>query len=178
MPVTSHDCGAPAQEIGTADSTIPRYVAASLLGTGATGMPQGVELGERERIDFVGRKTRMRIPDQPRFARFIGCINAILAEFSAFRCGANCKFVDGGHPAILAAFRRDTGPQAIGFLVVCNFDTDSAQRIVIDASSFVGEEVAYSYRELLSDDPAPSAGPALDLTLPPCSARVLMLHEH
>ena len=58
MPITSQDSGSPAQEFGTADSTIPRYVAAALLGTGATGMPQGVEFGESERIDFVGRRGR------------------------------------------------------------------------------------------------------------------------
>lgn len=177
MPITSHDCGAPAQEFGTADSTVPRYVAAALLGTGATGMPQGVELGEAERIDFIGRKPKMRFPDQPRFAPFIGCINAILAEYPAFRRGANCRFVDRGHPAILAAFRRDTGPQAIGFLVVCNFDIHTPQRIVIDVSTFLGKEGTYSCRELLSGDPAPSPGPALNLTLQPCSARVLMLHR-
>jgi starch synthase (maltosyl-transferring) len=177
MPVTSHDCGAPAQEFGTADSTVPRYVAAALLGTGATGMPQGVELGERERIDFMGRKPRMRFPEQPRFARFVGRVNAILADHAAFRRGANCRFVDGGHPAILAAFRRDSGTQAIGFLVVCNFDIHSPQRIMIDVSTFLGEEGTYSCRELLSDDPAPPRGRALDLTLPPCSARVLMFHK-
>ncbi|MDI1289396.1 MAG: hypothetical protein PSX37_05520 [bacterium] len=177
MPVTSHDCGAPAQEFGTADSTVPRYVAAALLGTGATGMPQGVELGESARIDFIGRRPKMRFPDQPRFARFIGCINAILAEYPAFRRGGNCRFIDGGHPAILAAFRRDGGPRATGFLVVCNFDIHDRQHIVIDLSTVLGKAGPYSCRELLSGDPAPPPGPVLDLTLPPCSARVLMFFK-
>ena len=64
MPITSHDSGAPAQEFGTSASTVPRYVAAALLGTGATGMPQGVEFGEQERIDFIGRKPKTAIPQR------------------------------------------------------------------------------------------------------------------
>ena len=54
MPITSHDAGSPAQEFGSADSTVPRYVAAALLGTGATGIVQGVEFGEMEQIKFIG----------------------------------------------------------------------------------------------------------------------------
>src|SRR5208282_6880168 len=94
MPITSPDSGAPAQEFGTADSTVPRYVASALLGTGATGMPQGVESGEAERINFIGRKPKMAQPTALRFARFIGQINAILADHPAFRQGGNCRFVD------------------------------------------------------------------------------------
>ncbi len=33
MPVTSHDSGSPAQEFGSTESTVPRYIAAALLGT-------------------------------------------------------------------------------------------------------------------------------------------------
>ncbi len=173
MPITSHDCGAPAQEFGTADSTVPRYVAAALLGTGATGMPQGVELGERERIDFIGRKSRMQFPGRPRFAEFIGRVNAILAEYPAFRRGANVRFVDNGHPAMLAAFRSDDGKQAVGFLVVCNFDTRSPQQIDVDLSSFLSKPGPHPCLELLSKEQVACDGSMLRLDLPPCSARVL-----
>jgi len=61
MPVTSHDSGTPAQEFGSVYSTIPRYVAAALLGTGATGVIQGVEFGNQEKINFMGRKPKMEI---------------------------------------------------------------------------------------------------------------------
>ncbi|MFZ5941783.1 MAG: alpha-amylase family glycosyl hydrolase, partial [Bacteroidota bacterium] len=50
MPVSSHDSGTPEQEFGTASSTIPRYVAAALMGSGATGITQGVEYAEKEKI--------------------------------------------------------------------------------------------------------------------------------
>jgi len=49
MPITSHDSGSPAQEFGSVESTIPRYIAAALLGTGATGITQGVEWGSPKR---------------------------------------------------------------------------------------------------------------------------------
>jgi hypothetical protein len=173
MLITSHDSGSPAQEFGTADSTVPRYIAAALLGTGATGIPQGVEFGEQERIDFIGRKPKMPYPAEPRFARFIGQVNAILAAHPAFRRGKNCEFVDDGHPAVIAAFRRDAGTEAYGFLVVCNFDTSSPQHITVDLASFLGQAGPFPCRELLSDTTQTFPHPRLELLLPPCSAQVL-----
>ena len=174
MPITSHDSGAPAQEFGTSDSTVPRYVAAALLGTGATGIPQGVEFGEKERINFIGRKPKMSYPAEARFGRFIGQVNAILADYPAFRRGDNCQFVDDGHPAVIAAFRRDTGTQALGFLVVCNFDTGNPQRIAVDLASVLGTDGPFPSRELLSGATQTLGQPRLELLLPPCAAQVLM----
>jgi len=174
MPITSHDSGAPAQEFGTSDSTVPRYVAAALLGTGATGIPQGVEFGEQERINFIGRKPKMSYPAEPRFGRFIGQVNAILADYPAFRRGDNCRFVDDGHPAVIAAFRRDTGTQAFGFLVVCNFDTGGPQQIGVDLAPVLGTDGPFSCRELLSGADQVFPHPRLELSLSPCAAQVLM----
>jgi starch synthase (maltosyl-transferring) len=177
MPITSHDCGAPAQEFDTADSTVPRYVAAALLGTGATGIPQGVEFGEKERINFIGRQPKMAYPAEVRFARFIGQVNAILAEQPAFRCGGNCQFVDNGHPAVIAAFRRATGSQVLGFLVVCNFDTHNPQRIGVDLAPVLGRDGPFSCCELLSGVTQIVPHPHLELQLPPCNAQVLMFSQ-
>ena len=178
MPITSHDSGAPAQGFGTSDSTVPRYVAAALLGTGATGIPQGVEFGEKERINFIGRKPKMSYPAETRFGRFIGQVNAILADYPAFRRGDNCRFVDDGHPAVIAAFRRDTGTQAFGFLVVCNFDTGSPQRIAVDLAPVLGTDGPFPSRELLSGATQTIAHPRLELLLPPCAAQVLMFSRN
>jgi hypothetical protein len=176
MPITSHDSGSPAQEFGTADSTVPRYVAAALLGTGATGIPQGVEFGEKERINFIGRQPKVQYPAEPRFAKFIGRVNAILSEYPAFRRGDNCQFVDDNHPAVIAAFRRDTPAEAYGFLVVCNFDTRSPQRIVVDLASFLGNDGPFLCRELLLDVGTRTLPHArLELALQPCAAQVLRL---
>jgi hypothetical protein len=173
MPITSHDCGSPAQEFGTADSTVPRYVAAALLGTGATGIPQGVEFGEKERIDFIGRKPKMQYPDTARFAKFIGQVNAILAQYPAFRRGENCRFVDEAHPAIIAAFRRDSGTQSLGFLVACNFDTQSPRRIAVDLASELKTDGPFTCCELLSGQTQTIPHARLDLQLAPCGVQVL-----
>jgi len=172
MPITSHDSGSPAQEFGTADATVPRYVAAALLGTGATGIPQGVEFGEKERIDFIGLKPRLPYPAKARFAEFIGRVNAILAECPAFRRGENCWFVDDGHSAIIAAFRGDSEPAEHGFLVACNFDTSSPQRIVIDLGPILKRNGPFNCSELLSGDAHIFPQPRLELVLPPCGAQV------
>jgi hypothetical protein len=173
MPITSHDSGSPAQEFGNADSTVPRYVAAALLGTGATGIPQGVEWGEAERIDFIGRRPKLPIPAEPRFAKVITQVNAILAEHPAFRCGGNCFFVDGGHPAVIAAFRQDTKTPGRGFLVACNFDTQSPQHITVDLQRLLPAQGPFPCRELISGQSRsyPHARP--ELLLAPCEAQVL-----
>ena len=173
MPVTTHDSGTPAQEFGSADSTIPRYVAAALLGTGATGITQGVEFGRKERIRFIGRQPKIRYPAGTRFAKFICRVNTILIDNPAFRCGDNCSFVDDGHHAVIAAFRRDLGTQETGFLVVCNFDTNNPQHIVVDLLPFLGTNGPFPCIELLSGEEQIYPKSRLELLLPPCSAQVL-----
>lgn len=173
MPITSHDCGSPAQEFGTADATVPRYVAAALLGTGATGIPQGVEFGEKERIDFIGRKPKTAYPAEARFAGFITRVNAILAEYPAFRRGENCWFVDNGHSAILAAFRRDSDPPARGFLVVCNFDTSNPQRITVDLAQILNKGGPFGCTELITGDTQVLPHQRMEILLAPCGAQVL-----
>ena len=177
MPITSHDSGAPAQEFGSADSTVPRYVAAALLGTGATGIIQGVEFGEKERIRFIGREKKMTYPAVPRFAQFINQVNAILTDYPAFRRGENCQFVDDGHPAIIAAFRKEAGPEESGFLVVCNFDIHIPQNIEVNLSPFLGTNGPFPCTDLLSGESQIFKIPYLQLQLPPCSAKVLRISK-
>ena len=177
MPITSHDSGAPAQEFGSVDSTVPRYVAAALLGTGATGIIQGVEFGEKERIRFIGRKKKMTYPAVPRFAKFIRQVNAILADYPAFRSGENCQFVDNGHSAVIAAFRKETGTQKSGFLVVCNFDINTQQSIEVNLSPILGTNGPFPCIELLSGESQIFKNPHLQLQLPPCAAKVMRFYK-
>ncbi len=173
MPITSHDSGALAQEFGSADSTVPRYVAAALLGTGATGIVQGVEFGEKERIRFIGRKKKMSYPYAPRFAQFIKQVNVILTTYPAFRRGENCQFIDNGHPAIIEAFRKETGTQESGFQVVCNFDIHNLQSIEVNLSPFLGTNGPFPCSELLSGESQIIKNRHLQLQLLPCTAKVL-----
>jgi hypothetical protein len=115
----------------------------------------------------------MIYPPDTRFAKFITRVNAILAEYSAFRRGENCRFVDNGHSAIIAAFRRNTGTQAFGFLVICNFDTVNPQRITIDLASLLEKDGPITCDELLSSETRNFANPRLELALAPSAAQVL-----
>jgi hypothetical protein len=174
MPVTSHDSGTPAQEFGNADSTLPRYVAAALLGTGATGITQGVEFAAREKIQFIGRKPKMPLPVNAPYADFIRRINAILAEHSTFRRGDNCWFVDNGHHAVIAAFRRNSEPHLQGFLVLCNFDIASPQHITIELGPILNKDGPFACVELLTHQEQVLPHPRMELTLPACGVQVLM----
>ncbi len=173
MPVTSHDSGTPAQEFGNIDATIPRYVAAALLSTGATGIIQGVEYGIAEKIDFIGKKPKMQFPAEAKFAKFISRVNAILVDYPSFRHKGNFHLVDDGHHAIIAAFRHETGKETSGFLVVCNFDILSSQHITIDLQPILKTEGPVSCYELLTGQTLDFPEPKIELLLPQCAAQVL-----
>ncbi len=173
MPLTSHDSGSPAQEFGSVESTVPRYVAAALLGTGATGIIQGVEFGEQERINFIGKQPRMVYPSEPKFAPFISKINSILKDYPIFRRGEVCHFVDDDHQAIIAAFRYDTELNDLGFLVLCNFDIWSEQKIRIDLTPFLASGETISCCDLISEENIIFTNQQSELTLSPCAAMVL-----
>ncbi|MBN1180853.1 MAG: hypothetical protein JXB49_01105 [Bacteroidales bacterium] len=177
MPVTSHDSGTPTQEFGSVYSTIPRYVVAALMGTGASGIIQGVEFGEKEKINFIGRRPKMELASEPMFGLFIGKVNAILANYPALRHGGNFILVDKGHQAIIAAFRESTGNQLLGFLIVCNFDTNNEQFISIDLNQIIGKTEPIQYCELLSERTGVFSGAQCEFSLQPCSAHVFMLTE-
>lgn len=173
MPVTTHDSGTPNEEFGSVESTVPRYVAAALLGTGATGITMGVEYGIKEKIQFIGIQSKVKFPENIRFAEFILRVNTILKDFSAFRCGDNCFFVDKGHAAIIAAFRYDVDSKCSGFLVLCNFDTLNSQKITIDLLPFLGASGPFSCIELLSGVNMEFSQSPSELFLQPCEALVL-----
>lgn len=174
MPITSHDSGSPAQEFGAVESTIPRYVAAALLGTGATGITQGVEWGLKERINFIGRHPKLTHTGQAMFADFLRKVNEIVATQPAFRRGENCQFVDNNHHAVIAAFRKDARPGKSGFLVICNFDILSEHAFEADLSQILGTKGIVHCVDLLNGQEWTFAGARVSLVLKVCAAHVLM----
>jgi hypothetical protein len=172
LPVTSHDSGSTTQEYGTAESVIPRYVACALLGTGATGISQGVEWGAAERVNFIGRHPRSVPPGERRFATFLRKVNDILAEHPAFRSGKGCQFVDHDHHAVIAAFRTNPQTPTEGFLVVCNFDIHAPQQITLNLLGAFETAHFVEGRELLSGAESRYPASAITLQLPPCGAMV------
>ena len=99
-------------------------------------------------------------------------MNGLLAAHTAFRRGGNCEFVDAGHEAVIAAFRRDPERPAGGFLVACNFDIHRPQRVTCDLAGVMGHSGRIEGRELLAEQVASFEGPSVSLELPPCSAAV------
>lgn len=172
MPITSHDVGSPAQEFGDAESTVPRYVASALLGTGCTGMPQGVEWGTPTKIEFIGRRPRRAPAGEARFGHLIRTVNGLLAGNAAFRKGDNCEFVDHDHGAIIAAFRRCPDRPSGGFLVACNFDIHGRQGVTCDLARFFGGPVPLKGRERLGDHQGCFDRALVQLDLPRCGAAV------
>ncbi len=173
MPITSHDSGSPAQEFGAVESTIPRYVAAALMGTGATGITQGVEWGLEEKINFIGAQPRLLRTGIPMFADFLHRVNEIVATEPVFAYGGNCHFIDNGHEAIIAAFRTDKRPNHPGCLVICNFDILKEQEFKFNLSAFLPQTESIACVDLLTGEKFTFDSPSATLTLPPCAAYVL-----
>jgi Glycogen debranching enzyme, glucanotransferase domain len=173
MPITSHDSGTPAQEFGSELSTIPRYVAAALMGTGATGMTQGVEWGHKEKINFIGKQPKLAAIIPPKFGEAIRKANAILAAEPAFRRGGNFQFVDGGHDAVIAVFRKDEQPGRFGFLIICNFDILGDQEVKIDLTSMLGTSGPIKCLDLLDNEERSSPSAHITFKLSAGAVRVL-----
>lgn len=172
MPVTSHDSGSPAQEFGSVESTVPRYVAAALLGSGATGITQGVEWGVERKIEFIGEPAKLT-PKEPVFAAFLKKVNEILVAEPALRRGENCQFVDNNHEAIIAAFREDGRPGLPGLLVVCNFDIMKEHAFEADLSKVFGNDHPIDAIDLLNGEEHHFPDAKVKLILAPCAACVL-----
>jgi hypothetical protein len=173
MPITSHDSGSPAQEFASVEATVPRYVAAALLGTGATGITQGVEWGEKERINFIGRHPRLSYSGEPMFGKFLKKVNEVHASHNAFRRGDNCEYVDKGHEAIIAAFRKDDTPGRKGFLIVCNFDILHEHAFEVDLSKILGTDGPVTCQDLLTGERKSFVSARVCLVLAVCAAHVL-----
>ena len=175
MPVTSHDSGTPCQEFGNVESTIPRYVAAVLMGTGASGLVQGVEFAEKEKIEFIGRRSRKEFPAHAVFKEFIQKVNNVFLKFDVFRTGNNCFFLDNNHASIIAAYRSDANGN--GFLVACNFDIFNVQHLMLDLSPYLNIQNEVTALELLSGDMFSIPNAHFNILLDPCSAKVIKFYS-
>jgi small ligand-binding sensory domain FIST len=167
--------GAPAQEFGSVESTLPRYVVSALMGCGATGLVQGVEYGLPEKVHLVGVKP---IPDYNTghdFTPFISKINRILMENAVFQTGENMTFIDDGHDAIIAVHRFDRGKKALEFIVLCNFDILNKQRISIDLNRHLPGTTIQSFEDALTGATFVPSNGRLEMTMDPCSALVLKI---
>jgi hypothetical protein len=137
LPITTHDTGVPAQLFGSPEAAVPRYAATALMGTGQTGIVQGVEYGSPEKINFIGRKEKYTFRENVRISEGIRNINRILAESPVFHKDGNIEFIDGDHGAVLGAFRHFDKEYDKGYLIFVNLDIENSYRIKVDLSSFI-----------------------------------------
>ncbi len=134
-PLNSHDSGSPAEEFGDARSTVPRYIAAALMGLPYTGLTEGAEIGVPKKVMFIGRNAEPPVNLKKPFVdfrEFIKKINHIQDQYPAFGEINNLTFIDNEHVAVLAAFKRSPAPERPDFIVLANFDIFQEQHITLD----------------------------------------------
>lgn len=175
LPITSHDSGTPAQEFGSPESTIPRYVISALMGCGATGLVQGVEYGLQKKISLVGIKPAPDYNTGHDFTSFIAKVNLIMEEYKVFQTGGNMRFIDDGHDAIMAVHRFDDKKNDHEFVVICNLDILKQQKISIDLRRYMPDHKIRAFKELLTDKTITPIKDHLEVTMEPCSALVLKI---
>ena len=158
IPITSHDSGSPAEEFGTPEATIPRYIISALYGMGATGIVQGVEHGFSRKLDFRGVPKKIKIKTDENYSDFIIQVNSFLDKHSIFWKSGNLEFIDKDHDAILGILRYSDSLKENDFIIFSNLDTNSSQKITLDCDlgrvSLFKKKLrnALSGKEIIVDD--------------------------
>lgn len=116
----SHDTDSAAELFGTADSSIPRYAACALMGTGITGTVQGYEFGIEKKINFIGRYTEKPVETGRNYSQFISNVNKLLADEKCLREAGNIEFYDTGNDSLIVCRRRNLDGGSI--LIAVNLD--------------------------------------------------------
>jgi len=175
LPITSHDSGTPAEEFGSVQSTIPRYLISALMGCGATGLVQGVEYGLQKKLHLVGVHPAPDYNTGYNFTPLIAAINRIMDKYNVFQTGGNMKFIDDGHDAIMAVYRFDDSKSEQDFIVLASLDISNRQHISIDLNRHLPDRRISSFEDILSGKTMTTADGMLEITMDPCSALVLRI---
>jgi hypothetical protein len=172
LPITTHDTGVPAQLYGKAEAAVPRYAATALMGTGQTGIVQGVEYGYPEKINFIGRNTQYAFGENVYVAEGIRNINRILEESPVFHNDGNIEFIDGDHGAVLGAFRRIVNEHDKGYLIFANLDVHNGYSIKVDLSSLIVNKDAIRMENRIHSDAFDSPVDDTTIDIEPCGIRI------
>ena len=175
MPITTHDTGAPAQLFGKAEAAVPRYAITTLMGTGQTGIVQGVEYGYPEKIDFIGRKEKYKFKDNLYIAEGIRNINRVLTESLVFHQDGNLEFIDNGHGAVLGALRRLDKEMDKGYMVFANLDVHNGYHLQVDISSFPNNTKQIQMKDRISGDLHESQVSDIGIDIEPCGVRIFRI---
>ena len=169
--ITTHDTGVPAQLFGSESSALPRYAICALYTLGQTGLVQGVESGVQERIPFIGKASKLNLTPKPEYQTFFARINALLALHDVFKQSGNLVFVDNGHEAVLAAFRRDLTGKSGSVLLFANLDIHNPQTVTV---TLPGDDLSFpvTVKEALTGEIQTFQEPTFPFTLAPCGVKV------
>jgi hypothetical protein len=169
--VTTHDTGVPAQLFGSDRSALPRYAICALYTLGQTALVQGVEAGVQDRVPFIGKVSKQELTPKPEYQAFFARINALLALHDIFKQNGNLVFVDNGHAAVLAAFRRDLTGKGGAFLLLANLDVAQAQTLTVSLPE-TGLSFPVTVKDALTGETCVLPGPAFPFTVGPCGVNV------
>jgi len=172
LPITTHDTGAPAQLFGTAEAAVPRYAVAALMGTGQTGIVQGVEDGYPKKIDFIGKHEKYTFRENSCITDRIRQINALQAESPLFHRHGNMEFIDGNHGAVLGALRSANGDGDEAYLIFANLDIKNGYRLQIDLSAFLPQKDAIRIEDRASGVQTEASVNNVEIDIEPCGIRV------
>ena len=175
IPITTHDTGAPAQLFGKAEAAVPRYAITALMGTGQTGIVQGVEHGYPQKLDFIGRKEKYKFKDNLYITEGIRNVNRVLAESSVFHQDGNLEFIDNDHGAVLGALRRLDKESGEGYLIFANLDIHNGYHLQVDLSSFIENTKKIQMEDRISGDRYESQVSDMQIDIEPCGVRIFRI---
>lgn len=175
LPITTHDTGVPAQLFGKAEAAVPRYTVTALMGTGQTGIVQGVEHGIPEKIQFIGRKKKYLFPENRWIAGGIQRVNMIQSESSVFHRSGNIAFVDGGHGAVLGCFRWPEHGMDGSYLVFSNLDIHCGYTLRTDLSPYIPHASVVTMEDRVTGESRRSAIGDIYINVEPCGIKILRI---
>jgi hypothetical protein len=122
-------------------------------------------------VEFIGRSRKAPFPVPDQFSGPIRKINAIHRGHALFHRGGNLSFVDGGHGAVLAAFREDDPGKGGHFLLLSNLDISGTHSLEIEMKPWRKPGEKLKLHELIEDRTIPVEGDLFRIELPPCGIR-------
>jgi hypothetical protein len=177
LPITTHDTGVPAQLYGKAEAAVARYAATALMGTGQTGIVQGVEYGHPEKINFINRKEKCAFRENVYIDEGIKNINRVLAESPAFHKDGNIEFIDGDHGAVLGAFRRFDEEHDKGYLIFANLDIHNSYSVEVDLSSLINNKDTIRMENRIHGVSYESPVNDITIEIEPCGFRIYRIGD-
>ncbi|MEI8345859.1 MAG: alpha-amylase family glycosyl hydrolase [Pseudomonadota bacterium] len=166
--LTSHDSATPLQVYGAVETTLPRYSIYALLTPGLTGITQGVEYGNQEKINFIGGPYNWKVNCKTgiNYQKEFALINSLIERHPFFSQAGNILFLDRAHPFIICALRFDSQKKNRSFLIAANLDTLRPQTLRL-SNKKVRSYTLGRFQNLLTGEILKLEGGMTSLKLPP-----------